>query len=782
VFEPVILDIANESIISKINLIKENNFGNLDLKEIQNKIDEAKTSISVLANFIINTTKISEPSVIKKESFSIIASTYSSDINKKIQQTSIENNISIVVSDRCGELLKEKFNIPESMELLYKLIEFNPNLNLDSLSNSQSYSSSSLIYEYINPETNEKLDTTICSNQNTRMVLSSSESSQNSAQVVMTIMTPNPSLMEKISINKYKKLKKSGVDMFDDMPDLYKTRCVKFKDPDTQKDTTPNYRIKQYYSGKNISCMEDCKYKGIDDNSYVICECPRFINGEERVHQAKVQELTGNSNINFDILKCTDIAFKSPNIFKNPAFYILGGLIILSGALTLILIKLKHKIIKNNLKQIFNNDCLSFPKGKYKKEKNFDDSKKKYDDISQKDSLMKINESKNFDDKKEHIDLCSINKRDISPAKVAIMSGKENYLDEETSQIENNQLKFNASNKSQEENYDEIPQSSPSSIRINSLKDNSNNEEEEKSQIEIVKPESSRILKADLDNNSSSKIGDISNDESILAKDLKLQKDNESESNNQIIPKGSPDLNKLHNLVDNSKLIEIEKTQIELDVSDPSPISRPKLEIDDSSRYEDMSKDILNIADNSNLQINDKTDLNNSQVTPQKTPSFKKVDPLFDHSKNNELSKTHIEIDNPDSSQLSRQLLKINNPLRLRDFFKKKYNTVKPISNLKIHQNLKDEFISPTKRDYQSLSLYDDIQYDKRSFCQIFKDNLIDMHIVLEIFLKVSIFNPVWKRVLKFLLYLSLLLFLNSLLFTDDLIDNRTILIDSVIL
>jgi len=602
---PNILDIANNSIMDKINLIKENNINNLDLNEFQKKVDSVKNSVSSIADVKIKSITLNEPSIFYNELFTIIISTSSTQFKENSKQSSLEKNLSILESDECEKNLRRQNNIPDNLQLLIKQIEFSPNLNVTSLNNTRSNSSSSLIYEYFDPRNDKKLDTKVCSNAAT------------------TIKSSNPKVFEKLSINKYMRLKKEGLDMFDPFHEAYKTRCFKFKDLDTNKDTTPNYRIKNYYGNKKISCMESCKYSGVDENAYVICECPRFLNGEERIHEAKEEKLTGMRNLNFDILKCSNIAFKSQNVSKNPAFYILGILILLSVIITLGLIKLKHKVIKSNLKQIIKTDCLFYNRETFNKYKYFSHNNSSFNFYPRKNMSGKVNENINLNDKKGDNYFSLGKHKELTPAKVGMIPGNVNNLNEENPEIE------------------------------------------------------------------------------IENKDAKIK-------------------------IENKKRVKKHK------------------------------------------------------IITQKKPPLRKIDSFDDSVKNDDEYKYNIERNNLSASQVSRQKLDIDSSARIGDNLNDKSNDGKLIYNIDMDIYKKYPYHSPTIKDYQKLSLFDSIQFDKRSFCQIFCDNLIEMHIIIAMFYKASIFNPVWMRTLKFFFYLSLILFMNSSLFTDNLIDQRVEIIDSV--
>lgn len=73
-----------------------------------------------------------------------------------------------------------------------------------------------------------------------------------------------------------------------------------------------------------------------------------------------------------------------------------------------------------------------------------------------------------------------------------------------------------------------------------------------------------------------------------------------------------------------------------------------------------------------------------------------------------------------------------------------------------------------TIKDLEELDPISKLKYDSRTYLQYFVDCLGDEHIILNIFMKKSIFLPVNYRVLQGIALTSIMFFLNALLYTDD--------------
>ncbi len=76
-------------------------------------------------------------------------------------------------------------------------------------------------------------------------------------------------------------------------------------------------------------------------------------------------------------------------------------------------------------------------------------------------------------------------------------------------------------------------------------------------------------------------------------------------------------------------------------------------------------------------------------------------------------------------------------------------------------------------KDIDALYYDDTFKYDKRTFCQYYKDLLITEHPIISIFAKKSLFEPVWLRIIQFFHSLALNFSLNAVFYTDRYIELR---------
>jgi len=87
--------------------------------------------------------------------------------------------------------------------------------------------------------------------------------------------------------------------------------------------------------------------------------------------------------------------------------------------------------------------------------------------------------------------------------------------------------------------------------------------------------------------------------------------------------------------------------------------------------------------------------------------------------------------------------------------------------------NMKNDKISNlvefTKRDFEEMSIEEQIMYDKRSFCRYYLDYLLEDHIFFRAFLLKSLLVPQYIRIHTFFFFICLIFALSGLLYEDGL-------------
>ena len=78
-----------------------------------------------------------------------------------------------------------------------------------------------------------------------------------------------------------------------------------------------------------------------------------------------------------------------------------------------------------------------------------------------------------------------------------------------------------------------------------------------------------------------------------------------------------------------------------------------------------------------------------------------------------------------------------------------------------------------SRKDYDILSPYEAIKYDKRPFFILLHDKLIDDHPIYNLFFYQSVMEPLWFRMLCFFTDININFLMSALFFSDDYIDAR---------
>jgi hypothetical protein len=152
------------------------------------------------------------------------------------------HNISTIKED-CIDKLKSEYNIDSDI-LIVK-------------SEDKIYKNNSFIYvintNYYNLITKQKLDNTKCN------------------QMRYEVKIPIPfSTKEKEIITQ---LKDQGIDVFNKSDLAFKTSCVSYIDPQTDYDTTLNYRINKFLSNTTDCSNNGCSYNGYNTDGFINCDC-----------------------------------------------------------------------------------------------------------------------------------------------------------------------------------------------------------------------------------------------------------------------------------------------------------------------------------------------------------------------------------------------------------------------------------------------------------------------------------------------------------------------------
>jgi hypothetical protein len=236
---------------------------------------------------------------------------------------SLKNNIPIIDTTECEKTLKSMGLLNEDDKLYSVSLRMNPSL-LDLGNATQEYVKA----KYVNG-VGDTVDTSKCTN------------------IVVKLPTKNIG----IDIKKYNELKSRGFDLLDSNDDFFNNLCISFES-DNGADITLNKRREMFNIG--ATCAEGCKYSGIDENNYTICNCSSNISEITNKIEDKTYSFAINSNIG--IIKCYKRALE--NVKVNLSFYVFLSITIFSLFVTSIYMYFYDykQFIENNFDKLVDND------------------------------------------------------------------------------------------------------------------------------------------------------------------------------------------------------------------------------------------------------------------------------------------------------------------------------------------------------------------------------------------------------------------------------------------
>jgi hypothetical protein len=249
--------------MSKIKLLKFSN-GVEDTDVIKQRVKDLMPQVIRTANFN-NTAKI-----FGTDNYNSL--TYLSKANSQAVNSSRDNNMAIIDNDECQDVLKTAYNITDVLiSKTEEKVGNNTHFNI----------------EYYNPDSREKLDQSLCQDNNLSINL--------------------PLQLSTNETDRYTTLKSEGIDAFDPNDPAFHTYCYPFVDNQTNYDTTLNYRINNYLSDKNGCLNNGCEYKGVNnDTSYIQCNCKgsRTNQGNSfvKIIQNNILSCVGKINVSLIVL------------------------------------------------------------------------------------------------------------------------------------------------------------------------------------------------------------------------------------------------------------------------------------------------------------------------------------------------------------------------------------------------------------------------------------------------------------------------------------------------
>lgn len=262
----------------------------------------------------------------------------------------------LISNDTFSYLQKQKFpfieyNLCDEINLnqdLYEILfKWRTFPNITSFSNINNTENDSNLYQISPFNTNNHISlSAFIINSNKTIIDYSSKC--NSSFVIKSPMNISNDMM-----NKYYQLKQElGVDIFNASDPFFTDICIRYIDYNA--DFSLSKRRETFNS--SIQCQGDCKYKGIDDMNYTLCDCNSM---EDIGIQFTVAFLEGYKKSNIKVITCYNLAFDKTILPENIGFWFLTMLTIIaiSIALYCIIKTSKKEYITQNLEKIIYNDA-----------------------------------------------------------------------------------------------------------------------------------------------------------------------------------------------------------------------------------------------------------------------------------------------------------------------------------------------------------------------------------------------------------------------------------------
>ena len=265
----------------------------------------------------------------------------------------VQTNFSVIDLKDCADLLKSQYSLDNDTDLVILKYE-----NSDSVSNGNE---KSVQYEVYLPNSDIKLNLSVCSNTNIDIYVSVQ--------------------LDEETQTLYDNLKAQGYDLFDKNNKFYKDICTPYKS-ENGTDVLLADRYNDFFVPNQLECQANCEYSDyLPESHYLKCECN--VVDEEKIETEEPEKLTMKSigksfyNVlkysNYKVLICYKLVFRKVTIRENVGnilsnLYFIGFLIGLGIFCYRKIIYLKIELEKLFEKQdndlINNADIVLFNKNK----------------------------------------------------------------------------------------------------------------------------------------------------------------------------------------------------------------------------------------------------------------------------------------------------------------------------------------------------------------------------------------------------------------------------------
>ena len=305
---------------------KENKYENENYREIENNkiikqiieenYDNSENAYDAIKYELMANYDKTETNYLKittNNSYSFQLTTVNNQMDSLLNN--IKSEFSVIDLKNCTKKLNKEIGREEDADLIILKYENENQVDVNK---------KSIQYEIYNPENNNKLDLSVCSDTKIDIYI--------------------PVQLSEETQQLFEDLKSQGYNLFDKNDKFYTDICTPYKSKDGT-DILLSDRLNEFFVNNELSCQANCEYSDyLPGSEYLKCEC-NVVN-KEKIETKEPEKLTAKSTLksfynilkysNYKVLKCYKLVFRKITLYENKGtalaiIYFLGfflGLII----------------------------------------------------------------------------------------------------------------------------------------------------------------------------------------------------------------------------------------------------------------------------------------------------------------------------------------------------------------------------------------------------------------------------------------------------------------------
>ena len=301
---------GNQDYISEYEIITEQFY---NLEESFNNTEHIYNNIKngLILNF--NKTENNYLKIDTNNNYSFQITTVNNQMDSLLNN--IKSEFSVIDLKECTKKLNKEIGREEDADLIILKYENENQVDVNK---------KSIQYEIYNPENNNKLDLSVCSDTKIDIYI--------------------PVQLSEETQQLFEDLKSQGYNLFDKHDKFYTDICIPYKSKDGT-DILLSDRLNKFFVNNELSCQANCEYSDyLPGSEYLKCEC-NVVN-KEKIETKEPEKITAKSTLksfynilrysNYKVFKCYKLVFRKRTLFENKGsilslIYFLGfffGLII----------------------------------------------------------------------------------------------------------------------------------------------------------------------------------------------------------------------------------------------------------------------------------------------------------------------------------------------------------------------------------------------------------------------------------------------------------------------